>query len=171
MDSFQRDGKGTYIGESSRSLYERSTEHQRDREDRDTDSHQIKHWQLDHPELSSPPKFKFKMVASFQEGRSNCAHAFAVILTGIPGSSLYECYSPAVIHSIDTRLSHTAHWLKIISKFFQVLCRLVRVSRLSNHAHRAGRAPKCSFYFRFFSVHESIWSYWARHPNKLRDVS
>ena len=67
MDSFQRDGKGTYIGESSRSLYERSKEHQRDREDRDTDSHQIKHWQLDHPELSSPPKFKFKMIASFQD--------------------------------------------------------------------------------------------------------
>ena len=26
-----------------------------------------KHWVLDHPELSSPPQFKFTIVASFQD--------------------------------------------------------------------------------------------------------
>ena len=30
-DTFQKDGKGIYVGESSRSLYERSTEHENDR--------------------------------------------------------------------------------------------------------------------------------------------
>ena len=62
-----KDGKGKYIGESSRSLYERSKEHQKDREDREDDSHQVKHWVLDHPEMASPQKFKFTILASFQD--------------------------------------------------------------------------------------------------------
>ena len=40
----QKDGKGLYIVENSRSMYERAKEHQRDR---------VKHWALDHPELQS----------------------------------------------------------------------------------------------------------------------
>ena len=67
MNCFQKDGKGLYIGESSRSLYERSKEHLRDRNDRQDDSHQVKHWLTDHPDLSSPPKFKFKLVSSFTD--------------------------------------------------------------------------------------------------------
>ena len=63
----QRDGKGISIGESSRSLYERGKEHQRDRDAREEDSHQVKHWKLDHPEHESPHKFKFKMIISFQD--------------------------------------------------------------------------------------------------------
>jgi hypothetical protein len=42
-DMSKKDGKGTYIGETSRSLYERSKEHQKDRDDREEDSHQVKH--------------------------------------------------------------------------------------------------------------------------------
>ena len=49
--SFLRDGKGKYVGESSRSMYERAKEHQRDRDNKEDDSHQIKHWRLEHPEL------------------------------------------------------------------------------------------------------------------------
>ena len=55
------------MGESSRSLYERYKEHQKDREYGEDDSHQVKHWVLDHPEMSSPQKFKFTIVASFQD--------------------------------------------------------------------------------------------------------
>ena len=35
----QMDGKGVYVGESSRSLYERAKEHQADRENLSEDSH------------------------------------------------------------------------------------------------------------------------------------
>ena len=60
-------GKGLYIGESSRSLYERTKEHHRDKEGREEDSHQVKHWVLDHPDLPSPPKFKYKVLGSYQD--------------------------------------------------------------------------------------------------------
>ena len=63
----QEDGKGTYVGESSRSIYKRAKEHQADRENRTEDSHQIKHWLLDHQELLAPPKFNFKIIKSFQD--------------------------------------------------------------------------------------------------------
>ena len=53
-----KDGKELYIGESSRSLYERSKVHQKDKEDREDDSHQVKHWVLDHPDLLLWPAFK-----------------------------------------------------------------------------------------------------------------
>ena len=66
-DDSKKDGRGLYIGETSRSVYERSKEHQEDRDDREEDSHQVKHWVLDHPEMSSPPQFKFTIVASFQD--------------------------------------------------------------------------------------------------------
>ena len=64
---WRKERKGLYIGETSRSLYERSKEHQKDKEDREDDSHPVKHWVLDHPEMSSPPKFKFTSVGSFQD--------------------------------------------------------------------------------------------------------
>ena len=57
--------KGLYIGESSRSLYERAKEHTRDKDKREEDSHQVKHWLIDHGEMSSPPKFKVKLLGSY----------------------------------------------------------------------------------------------------------
>ena len=60
-----KDGKGVYVGETSRSMYERTKEHQKDKELRSEDSQQIKHWALDHPEMQSPPKFKFKIISTF----------------------------------------------------------------------------------------------------------
>ena len=66
-DTFQKDGLGIYVGESSRSLYERSKEHEKDRNDEQEESHQLKHWVLDHPELDAPPKFKFKLISSFAD--------------------------------------------------------------------------------------------------------
>jgi hypothetical protein len=62
-----KDGRDIYVGESSSSMYERAWEHQHDREVRAEDSHQVKHWAIDHPELSSPPKFKFKIIQSFTD--------------------------------------------------------------------------------------------------------
>ena len=48
-DTFQKDGLGIYVGESARSLYERSKEHEKDKNDELEESHQLKHWVLDHP--------------------------------------------------------------------------------------------------------------------------
>jgi hypothetical protein len=62
-----KDGKGIYVGESSRSLHERAKEHEADKRKRSEDSHQVKHWLCDHPELLEPPKFKFSMIKSFQD--------------------------------------------------------------------------------------------------------
>ena len=59
--------KQANIGESSRSLYERSKEHVRDKDSREMDSHMVKHWLVDHREMSSPPKFKFKLLGSYQD--------------------------------------------------------------------------------------------------------
>ena len=60
-------GGGTYTGETSRSLYERVKEHLRDAKDLQKDSHIVKHWFLDHPQLQTQPKFKFKIVGKFKD--------------------------------------------------------------------------------------------------------
>ena len=65
--SYLRAGKGIYVGESSRSLYERSKEHQADRDNMQEDSHQVKHWLLHHQELQCPPAFRYKMISSFTD--------------------------------------------------------------------------------------------------------
>ena len=62
-----RGGKGIYVGETSRSLYERTKEHQADREARSEESHHVKHWVLDHPDLLAPPRFMIEIVRSFQD--------------------------------------------------------------------------------------------------------
>jgi hypothetical protein len=62
-----KDGKGVYVGESSRSIYERAKEHDADKEKNSEESHQIKHWLSSHEELLAPPKFKFKLVKSFKD--------------------------------------------------------------------------------------------------------
>ena len=61
------DGKGIYVGESSRSIYERAKEHEMDKVKGSEDSHQIKHWLSSHEELLTPPSFKFKIVRTFQD--------------------------------------------------------------------------------------------------------
>ena len=55
------------MGESSRSLYERSREHQADRDSMLEESHQVKHWLLHHQELKGPPAFRYKIIASFKD--------------------------------------------------------------------------------------------------------
>ena len=53
-------GKGIYVGESSQSMYERAKEIEAEIVGEMEESHQIKHWVLDHPDLDAPPTFKFK---------------------------------------------------------------------------------------------------------------
>ena len=60
-------GRGIYVGESSRSLYERTKEHVADRKGWKEESHQIKHWLMDHRDLKEPPTFRFRLLRSFKD--------------------------------------------------------------------------------------------------------
>ena len=62
-----KDGKGIYVGETSRSLYERGKEHEAHRKNTSEESHQVKHWLIDHQDLLAPPKFRFSIIQSFQD--------------------------------------------------------------------------------------------------------
>ena len=60
-----QNGKGTYTGETSRSLFERVREHKEDADKMDKESHMVKHWFLEHPEEEDLPKFVFRMVGKY----------------------------------------------------------------------------------------------------------
>ena len=62
--------KGVYVGESSRSLYERTKEHMDDAKKDAPESHIRKHWREFHPEMMEMPTFKFKIVKSFRDSLS-----------------------------------------------------------------------------------------------------
>ena len=64
------DEKGVYVGESSRSLYERTKEHWNDAVKDAPDSHMRKHWVECHPDMKEIPKFRFKIVKSFKDSLS-----------------------------------------------------------------------------------------------------
>ena len=53
---------GSYVGETGRSLYERSREHLADAKNRRSGSHIFKHWASAHPDLLRQPEFKFKVL-------------------------------------------------------------------------------------------------------------
>ena len=58
---------GVYIGESSRSLQERSFEHLRDARKLDGKSHIVKHWMEDHPSMENIPPFRFRIKRTFKD--------------------------------------------------------------------------------------------------------
>jgi hypothetical protein len=77
------DGKGIYVGETSRSMYERAKEHEADKMKKSEDSHQIKHWLTEHQDLLEPPKFRFKIIQTFQDPLSRqLAEAVRIDLRG-----------------------------------------------------------------------------------------
>ena len=81
--TFLKEGKGVYVGESSRSLYERTGEHTADRLAKKEESHQIKHWLLDHQDMKEPPRFKFRLIKSFKDPMSRqLAEAVRIELRG-----------------------------------------------------------------------------------------
>ena len=69
-DKFNPLDKGVYVGESSRSLYERTKEHMDDAKKDAPESHIRKHWIECHPEMVEMPVFKFKIVKSFRDSLS-----------------------------------------------------------------------------------------------------
>ena len=56
-----------YIGESSRSLHEMTSEHIRDAKAFSEKSHIEKHWMTSHPSLPDPPKMGFNITGRFRD--------------------------------------------------------------------------------------------------------
>ena len=62
---------GIYVGESSRSMYERTKEHIADARAGNEDSHIAKHWAEQHRGEDMPKyPFQFKIIKSFQDSLS-----------------------------------------------------------------------------------------------------
>ena len=59
--------EGVYIGETSRTIHERSKEHQKDASDFSPKSHQVKHWMNSHPEENSQPPFRIRTVKRYRD--------------------------------------------------------------------------------------------------------
>ena len=59
-----------YIGETSRSLFERSTEHLDDLLRLNEKSVMLKHWVNFHGDLDQCPRFRFKVVRKFRDALS-----------------------------------------------------------------------------------------------------
>ena len=72
--------KGKYVGETYRTLYERSLEHLQDLNRFDPKSHMMKHWALCHPGASTPPKFIFKVIKKHRDPLSRKIHEAVRIL-------------------------------------------------------------------------------------------
>ena len=58
--------ENVYVGETSRSLYERTKEHIRDGKNRTADSHIYKHWEDKH-QGEDMPLFRFRIVKKFRD--------------------------------------------------------------------------------------------------------
>ena len=58
---------GIYIGETSRSLAERCTEHFSDAASFSKKSHMVKHWMLTHGEMDTMPPFKIKILKRYRD--------------------------------------------------------------------------------------------------------
>ena len=54
--------EGLYVGQSSRTLYERACEHMNGLKNLDTANFLFKHWATAHSEMLTSPEFQFKVV-------------------------------------------------------------------------------------------------------------
>ena len=76
--------KGIYVGQTSRTLYERLNEHQKSLKRYENSSFMFKHWASAHPELITAPEFDFKVVRKHKDPLSRLVHeAVKINLSGI----------------------------------------------------------------------------------------
>ena len=59
--------EGIYIGESSRSLAERTSEYFHDAETFSKKTHKIKHWMISNGEMETMPPFKIKILKQYRD--------------------------------------------------------------------------------------------------------
>ena len=94
MDTGNNTIKAVYVGETSRSVYERAGEHARDAREGKPDSHRVKHWQLAHMDLPEPPTFRVKVVGQFQDALSRqIAESVRIDIRGDEGLNSRTEYS------------------------------------------------------------------------------
>ena len=94
-DKLARRGRtGVYIGETSRSVHERSCEHLRDAVSRSVKSHMVKHWMLDHADLVDMPEFRFTVQSQYKDALSRQV-----------GEAI------AIMHSRDTLLNSKSEYM------------------------------------------------------------
>ena len=75
MNDIKREKEaGLYIGETSRSLFERVEEHMESARRFDSKSFIMKHWASSHPELTRHPKIKFKVVKRHSSALTRLIH-------------------------------------------------------------------------------------------------
>ena len=55
-----------YIGESSRTFWDRSREHDQALKSKNTKYAVVKHWQMDHGDQDDPPKFSYNLVGTYR---------------------------------------------------------------------------------------------------------
>ena len=72
---------GIYYGETSRSLFERASEHVTDARKFSDKSHIIKHWMEEHPELNNLPEFRFRVIRKYRDCLSRQLGEALIILT------------------------------------------------------------------------------------------
>ena len=72
--------EGLYIGESSRTLYERADEHMKKLRRMEDSSCLFKHWAIQHPELVEAPKFMFKVIKKHGDPLSRMVHEAITIV-------------------------------------------------------------------------------------------
>ena len=82
VEKYQKDGKeledkretpSIYVGESGRSLHERSREHWADFESKSEDSHILKHW-VNHHGGQGTPEFKLEVLQGHSDKTSRGGH-------------------------------------------------------------------------------------------------
>ena len=66
-DKMIKDGKGIYVGETSRSIFERTFEHHGRARSLDEGSFMVKHWFTSHPEEDVQPGFRFRIVGRYKD--------------------------------------------------------------------------------------------------------
>ena len=86
--------KGIYVGQTSRTLYERANEHQKSIKRYENSSFMFKHWASAHPELITAPEFDFKVVRKHKDPLSRLVHEAVKIndLGVLNSKSEWNCY-------------------------------------------------------------------------------
>ena len=88
VDCKEKSGRqSVYVGETSRTAFERGTEHARDRKSRREDSHMFLHVEEEHPEEEDGVKFQMKVVRTHQSALSRQIHE-AVLIANSWGKNL-----------------------------------------------------------------------------------
>ena len=82
--------QGRYVGETSRTLYERAGEHEALLGKLDVTSFMYKHWAIAHKDLEDPPNFKFKVVKKHSDPLSRLIHEAVRIMSSASLNSKSE---------------------------------------------------------------------------------